>query len=118
MMRYVESITLIVKLNLKTQCYWHVYVIIMMGIYCLRNYISHKLTNNDKKDVIFKNCAPFTDFMSEMNYMQVDNVEEIDVVISMYNSIKYSNNYQKNQENYGNFIEMIQLQMMLVLLLI
>ena len=56
--------------------------------------------------------------MSEMNYMQVDNVEEIDVVISMYNSIKYSNNYQKNQENYGNFIEMIQLQMMLVLLLI
>ena len=68
--------------------------------------------------MIFKNCAPFTDFMSEMNYMQVDNVEEIDVVISMYNSIKYSNNYQKNQENYGNFIEMIQLQMMLVLLLI
>ena len=29
--------------------------------------------NNDNKKVIFKNCAPFTDCISEINNTQVDN---------------------------------------------
>ena len=50
--------------------------------------------NNDKK-VVFKNCAPFTDCISEINNTQVDNAEYIDVVMPMYNLIEYSNIYSK-----------------------
>ena len=37
--------------------------------------------NNRGKNVIFKNCAPFTNYISEINNTQVDNVKRIDVVM-------------------------------------
>ena len=51
----------------------------------------------DERDkvVIFKNCAPFTNCISEINNTQVDNAEDIDIVMPMYNLIEYSENYAK-----------------------
>ena len=43
--------------------------------------------------IIFKNCAPFTYCITEINNTQIDNVSGIDVLIPMYNSIEYSDNY-------------------------
>ena len=40
--------------------------------------------NNNRK-VIFKNCAPFTNCISEINNTQVDNAKDIDIVMPMYN---------------------------------
>ena len=51
--------------------------------------------NNTNKKVIFKNCAPFTDCISKINNIQVDNAKNIDIVIPMYDLIKYSDNYLK-----------------------
>ena len=51
--------------------------------------------NNTNKKVIFKNCAPFTICISEINITQVDNVKDIDIVMPMYNLIEYSDNYSK-----------------------
>ena len=51
--------------------------------------------NNTNKKVIFKNCAPFTNCISEINNTQVDNAKDIDIVMSMYNLIEYSDNYAK-----------------------
>ena len=51
--------------------------------------------NNDDKKVIFKNCAPFTNCISEINNTQIDNAKGIDIVMSMYNSREYSDNYAK-----------------------
>ena len=45
------------------------------------------------KSVVFKNCAPFTNCISELNNTQVDNAKDIDIVMSMYNLIEYSDNY-------------------------
>ena len=45
--------------------------------------------NNVNIKVIFKNCAQFTDCISEINNTQVDNAEDTDAVISMYNLIEY-----------------------------
>ena len=50
--------------------------------------------NNNKK-LTFKNCALFTDFISEINNTQVDNAKDIDIVMPMYNLIEHSNNYLK-----------------------
>ena len=51
----------------------------------------------DEKDkgVVFKNCAPFTNCISEINNTQVDNAKDIDIVMPMYNLIEYSDNYAK-----------------------
>ena len=49
--------------------------------------------NNIAKKVIHKNCASFTDCISEINNKQVDNATDIDAVMPMYNLIEYSDNY-------------------------
>ena len=53
------------------------------------------VANNDNKKVIFKNCAPFTKCISEINNTQVDNAKDIDIVMPVYNLIEYSDNYAK-----------------------
>ena len=40
--------------------------------------------NDTGKKVIFKNCAPFTDCISEINNTRLYNDKNIDVVMSMY----------------------------------
>ena len=47
------------------------------------------------KGVIFKNCAPFINCISEINNTQIDNAKDIDIVMPMYNLIEYSDNYVK-----------------------
>ena len=49
--------------------------------------------NNTNKKVIIKNCAPFTNCISEINNTQIDNAKDNDIVMSMYNLIEYSDNY-------------------------
>ena len=51
--------------------------------------------NNADKKVIFKNCAPFTNCISEISNTQIDNAKDIDIVMPMYNLIEYSDNYAK-----------------------
>ena len=51
--------------------------------------------NNTYKKVIFKNCAPFPNCISEINNTQIDNAKDIDIVMPMYNLIEYSDNYAK-----------------------
>ena len=55
----------------------------------------------DKKDkeVIFKNCAPFINFKSEIHNTEIDNAKDTNIVMPMYNLIKYSDNYSKT---FGN----------------
>ena len=47
------------------------------------------------KGVTFKNCAPFTKCISRINNTDIDNAHDIDIVMPMYNLIKYSDNYSK-----------------------
>ena len=51
--------------------------------------------NKTNKILIFKNCAPFTNCISEINNSQVDNAKDIDIVISMYNLVECSDNHSK-----------------------
>ena len=47
------------------------------------------------KGVAFKNYAPFTSCISEINNTQIDNCKDIDIVMPLYNLIEYSDNYAK-----------------------
>ena len=50
---------------------------------------------NNRKNIIIKNCTPFTNCISEINNSQIDNAKDIDIVMSIYNFIEYSDNYSK-----------------------
>ena len=51
--------------------------------------------NNTNKKVVFKNCASFTNCISEINNTQIDNARDIDIVMPIYSLIEYSDNYSK-----------------------
>ena len=51
------------------------------------------------KGVAFKNCAPFTNCISEINNTQIDNAKDIDIVMPMYNLIEFSDNYSKTSQS-------------------
>ena len=51
----------------------------------------------------FKNNAPFTSCISKINSTLIDNAEDLDVVMSMYNLIEYSTNYRKTTGSLWNY---------------
>ena len=51
----------------------------------------------------FKNNAPFTNCISKINNVLTENAEDLDVVMSMYNSSEYSKNYRKTTESLWNY---------------
>ena len=53
--------------------------------------------NNAKRNkaVAFKNIGPFPNCISKINGVKIDNVEDLDVVMLMYNLLEYSKNYRK-----------------------
>ena len=61
-----------------------------------------KRVDGREKGVIFKNCVPFTDCISEINNAQIDSRKHLDVVMSMYNLIEY-------KKAYGRIIETSQM---------
>ena len=61
--------------------------------------------NKQNKNLAFKNNAPFINCISKINGVQIDNAEDLDVVMPMYNLLKYSENYKKNNRQ---FVELLQ----------
>ena len=53
--------------------------------------------SNAKRDksVAFKYNAPFINWISKINGVKIDNAEDLDVVMPMYNLLEYSKNYKK-----------------------
>ena len=45
--------------------------------------------------VILKTCAPFTKSISRINDTEIDNAQDIDIVMWMFNLIEHSDNYSK-----------------------
>ena len=52
---------------------------------------------------MFKNCAPFTKCISKMKNIQIEDANDVDVVMSMYNLIKYSNIYSKTSQSLWHY---------------
>ena len=69
--------------------------ILVKGTITANNTAAQGAAANNTKKKIFKNCAPFTNCVSEINNTQVDNAKDIDIVMPMYNLIEYSDNYEK-----------------------
>ena len=98
--------------------YNHAYILVKGTISVNNTAAEGAAANNTNKKVIFKNCAPFTNCISEINNMQIDNAKDIDIVMPMYNLIEYSDIMQKQQEVYGNIVKVYQPEIIIIKLLI
>ena len=65
--------------------------------------------DRNDEEVVFKNCAPFTSCISKINNAEVDNAEDLDIVMPMFNLLEYRKIIQKHQLIYGNIVEMNQM---------
>ena len=94
-MHQINHLNLEPKIGLKNYYFliFHYYIVTLKLVYNTAAAGADK--NNTNKNVIFKNYAPFTDCMREINNTQVDNAKYIDIVMPMYDLIEYSYNYSK-----------------------
>ena len=69
------------------------------------------------KGATFKNCAPFTKCISIINNTDIDNAQDIDIVMPIYNLIEYNYNYSKTSIKmiYGKNIYGISIKMILMI---
>ena len=51
--------------------------------------------DRNNKEVVFKNGTPFVNCISKINNAEVDNAEDLDIVMAMYNLLEYNENYTK-----------------------
>ena len=56
-----------------------------------------------EKKLVFKNNAPFTNCISKINGVKIDNAEDLGVVMPMYNLLEYSKNYRKTTGSLWNY---------------
>ena len=55
------------------------------------------------RQVTLKNNAPFISCISKTNAVLVENAEDLDIVMSMYNLLEYSKNYSKTSASLWNY---------------
>ena len=53
--------------------------------------------------MVFKNNAPFINCTLKINGVKIDNAEDLDVVMPMYNLLEYSKNYRKTTGSLWNY---------------
>ena len=82
--------------------YSDVYILVKGNITVNNTAADGAAANNTNNKIIFKSCAPFTDFITKINNTEIDHAGYIDIVMLMYNLIEYSDNYSKT---YGNLWE-------------
>ena len=100
-MSHVERITPIVLLNLKillksSLCYFGDAYIFVKGDITLVGGVANdaaRAADRNNKEAKFKNCAPFTESITEINITQANNANDLDVVMPIYNLIEYSDKY-------------------------
>ena len=59
------------------------------------SYAAARQADERNKGEIFQNCGPFINCNSEINNTEIDNAKDVDIVMPMYNLIKYSHNIWK-----------------------
>ena len=66
--------------------------------------VTHPNDNaNFNKKLTLKNNAPFISCISKINGQLVENAEDLDIVIPMYNLLEYSNYYEKTSGSLFNY---------------
>ena len=79
--------------------------IVVKGDDTLPKHANRILIGIRNRSLTFKNNAPFTNCASKINNVLIDNAEDLDIVMPMYNLLEYSKNFRKTTGNCGIIIE-------------
>ena len=55
------------------------------------------------KFLVFKNNAPFPNCISKISNVLINNADDLDVVMPMYNLLEYSKNYKETTDRFWNY---------------
>ena len=83
--------------------YSDTYILVKGTISVTNTAAADAAANNINKKVIFKNFAPLTNCVGEINNTQIGNAIDIDIVMPMYNLIEYSDNYVKTTRSFWQY---------------
>ena len=68
-----------------------------------RSVTGNNVVNRRNKKLTFQNNAPFRSCISKFNNTFIDNVEDLDVVMTMHNLLECSSNYSMTQGSLQNY---------------
>ena len=77
--------------------------IVVKGDINLKKAIARDFINIRNKFLTFKSNAPVIGCISTINNTLIDNAEDLDVVMPMYNLLEHSKNYKKTTGNFWNY---------------
>ena len=60
--------------------------------------VKNRAIDGYNRNVILKNNASFIKCVSKINIVLIDNTEDLGIVMSIYNSTEYSQNYSKTSD--------------------
>ena len=70
------------------------YIVVKGDITLIKTY-GRGIINIRNRVLAFKNNTPFTNCISKINNVLIDNAEDLDIVMPMYNLLEYSKSYSK-----------------------
>ena len=76
-------------------CDYSAACVLLRGIITIPN-TETSVNPNNRKNIIIKKCASFTDCVSEISITQIYNDKYIDLVMPIYNSIEYNDSMFEN----------------------
>ena len=75
----------------------------MKGDITLKKAATRNFIDTRHRFLAFKNNAPFTNCISNINNVLIDNAKDLDIVMPMYNLLEYSKNYRKTTGSFWNY---------------
>ena len=71
------------------------YLLVKGTISVANNAATAAAASNKEKKLIFKNCAQFADWISEIHNKQINNTKDFHILKPMYNLKQFNDNYSK-----------------------
>ena len=75
----------------------------MKGDIVLTNASGRRAIDKRNRFLTFKNNAPFTNCISNVSNVLIDNAEDLYFLMPMYNFLEYIKNYKKTTGNFWNY---------------
>ena len=83
--------------------YFDAYIVVKGDDIVLTKAIGSRFSAKTNRFLAFKKNAPFTNCISNINNILIDNVEDLDIVMPMYNLLECSKNYRKTTGKFWNY---------------
>ena len=83
--------------------YADAYILVNGTITVTANAGANNIRDNKNRKLIVKNNAPFVSCITRINGELIEDADDLDVVMPMYNLLEYSKNYRKTIESLYNY---------------